>query len=260
MYKPLQLFKTLVPLLIIVVCFAGYLPPGQDDAIPVKGYDLVWHDEFNGNKLNRNKWNYRGLGKRGDSYKTKEAISLDGDGHLIIEASCRNDSVFTGMIATENIFETTYGYFECRASLATTPGIFPAFWLQSRLNQDNGTPEFNGVELDIFEYFPHAKKDYVAHTLHWGGYGASHKVFGPVWGMLRPSRDNYHRFGLLWTPENYVTYVDGIKTYTGNTLISKVPEFILLSMGADKNTAGPLNKESLPDSFKIDYVRVYKRR
>jgi len=243
---------------ISMVLLGRQVPDAPD--IPVKGYKLIWHDEFNGNNLDKTKWKFRGLGKRGDAFNTETAIVLDGAGHLVIEAKIKGDSILAGIIDTENLFETRYGYFECRASLTKTPGIWPGFWLQSSLNGENGTPDANGAEIDIFEYFSHAKKDSVSHTLHWGGYGHTHKQSGPVWGALKKTVDGFHTFGLEWTPDRYSTFVDGMKTYSGSALISKVPEFIILSVEANRQIAGPLNRKDLPDRFIVDYVRVYKKK
>jgi len=250
--------------IIFLYCF---LQPGfelanivlQTNNIPVEGYKLFWSDEFNGNALDRTKWKFRGLGKRGDAFNVMSSVKLDGDGHLIIQASRRNDSILAGIIDSEKIFETKYGYFECRASMTRTKGIWPAFWLQSSQNVENGNTETNGAEIDIFEYFIHEKKDSVAHNIHWGGYGSTHRRAGPVWGALQQTVDGFHVFGLEWTSKSYSTFVDGVKTYSGNTLISKVPEFIVLSLEVDKQVAGPLNTQDLPDSFVVDYVRVYKK-
>jgi beta-glucanase (GH16 family) len=225
----------------------------------VQGYKLVWSEEFNGNSLNRSKWKYRSLGKRGDAFNVPQAVWLDGKGHLVIEARAKNDSIIAGMIDTEGLFETRYGYFECRAFLTKTPGIWPAFWLQSSINGHNGIPSVNGAEIDIFEYFIHAKADSVSHTLHYGGYGATHKVAGPVWGGLKKTADGFHTFGLEWTANSYTTFVDGIKTYSGNTLVSKVPEFLVLSLEVNREVAGPLDPRQLPDKFIVDYVRVYAK-
>lgn len=230
------------------------------DTIPVKGYVLSWRDEFKGNNLNKAKWNFHALGKRRDAYDVPEAARLDGKGHLIIEAKSKGDSILSAIISTEGLYKTRYGYFECRAKLTNTVGIWPAFWLLSSTNVDNGTPELNGVEIDIFEYFIHDRKDEVAHTLHWGGYGATHKVEGPVYSKLKKTNDGFHVFGLEWTPDSYSTFVDGVKTNSSNQSISKVPEFILLSLEVDENVAGPLEKDKLPDQFVVDYVRVYKKK
>lgn len=228
--------------------------------IPVKGYKLVWNDEFDGENLDLKKWNHRGLGKRDEAYITKDAVSLDGDGHLIIEASIQGDSIHTGMISTENTYHLKYGYLECRAKLMPIRGTMAAFWLQSpKINNTSGEPATNGVELDIFEYFPHLNTQYVYHTLHYGGYGSSHKIAGPVLGLLSGSTDEFHTFGLEWTKNSYTTYVDGKKTYSGDILISQIPEFIILSLGINSLAAGPLDMAKLPCKFVIDYVRVYKR-
>lgn len=229
--------------------------------IPVKGYSLVWNDEFKGRTLDITKWKHRGLGKRDDAYITETATQLNGKGCLVMEVRKSNDSIIGGMIGTELTYVTKFGYFECRASLTKAPGVFPAFWLQSGLiNEEKGTPEKNGAEIDIFEYFPNAKKDHVAHTLHWGGYGAGHQVAGPIWAPLKKTKDGFHTFSLEWTPESYTTFVDGEITYHGTSLISQVPQFMILSVLIDKNAAGPLNVKDLPDQFIIDYVRVYKKK
>jgi len=234
---------------------------GMHQVIPVRGYKLAWSDEFDGKELDRSKWNYRGLGKREGAYVTASAIQLDGRGHLIIEAGRSGDSIVTGMIGTDGLFNTKYGYFECRASMTKAAGLFPAFWLQSpKILEENGSPETTGAELDIFEYFPNVRKDAVAHTLHYGGYGPSHRVSGPVWGLLGPAKDGFHTFGLEWAPSGYATFVDGVRTFSGNTLVSKVPEFIVLSLGINKMVGGPLDTAALPDKFIVDYVRVYKKK
>ncbi len=256
------MMRELLVVFLFINCAIGCAQSGlkQSIGIPVKGYKMVWNDEFDGKKLNSQKWNHRGLGKREDAYITTQAVKLDGKGHLVIEVSRKNDSVQTGMISTENIFKTKYGYFECRARLAHAPGTISAFWLQSpKINTPNGTPEDDGVEIDIMEYFPHSIIDKVYHTIHWGGYGASHKVAGPVFGKLTSTPDDFHTFGFEWTENSYTTFVDGKKTYSGDELISHVQEFIVLSLGVNEKAAGPLKLKKTSNQFIIDYVRVYKK-
>jgi len=245
--------------LLLAFLLTGPRPLQKD--LPVKGYKLVWSDEFDGAVLDRTKWTYRGSGKRDDAYLSPSAVLQDGKGFLILETRQNGDSILTGMIGTNGLFEIRYGYFECRASLTNTKGLYPAFWLQSpKITEEGGGPAASGAELDIFEYFPNVRKDAVAHTLHYGGYGAAHQVAGPVWGPLQATKDGFHTFGLEWTPSGYTTFVDGIPTFKGNTHISRVPEFIVLSLGVNKLAAGPLDKDGLPDRFVIDYVRVYQKR
>lgn len=261
-FNGIVFMKGLVFILLLFNCTFKYSRSvvKQDAGIPVKGYTLVWNDEFEGNDLDTRKWNHRGLGKREGAFITKQAVKLDGKGNLIIEVFRQGDSVQTGMISTENIYKTKYGYFECRARFAHAPGTLSAFWLQSpKINNTDGTPKENGVELDIFEYFPHSNVSHVSHTIHWGGYGASHKIAGPVLGKLAPTPDDFHVIGLEWTENSYTTFVDGKKTYSGNELVSQIPEFIVLSLGVNEKAAGPLKLKN-SDKFIIDYVRVYKKK
>lgn len=263
-FVPFSFFKATIFRLFILVLLSiqGFLifavsneKPSQ---IPVKDYKLFWHDEFDGDELDLAKWDYM-LGKRKASYNDKKAVFLDGKGFLHLRAKKSGDSVLTAMISTEHLFETRYGYFECKAKLTRALGIWPAFWLLSgKAAADNGTPGLNGVEIDIFEYFANVKRDTVSHNLHWGGYGATHKELGFIYAPLKKTADGFHTFGLEWTNNSYKAFVDGQQTATGNTLISKVPQFIILSVECD-NVAGPLEVNALPDDFIVDYVRVYKK-
>lgn len=255
----MRLFMLIAPLYIVTTCLTP--PPVNNYAqdIPVQGYTLAWRDEFNGNMLDRSKWNYRPVSKRGDAWNVPQTITLDGLGNLVMKVAVLRDTVYAGMISTEHSYNTRYGYFECRAKLTHLKGLWCAFWLQSPRNVDNSTPEKDGAEIDIFEFFPHIRTDAVQHAIHYGGYTSTHRQAGPVWGLLQNSTTGYHTFGLAWEPNGYATYVDGVKTYEGNTLVSHAPEYILLSVEVNKAVAGPLNKALLPDSLVVDYVRVYQK-
>ncbi len=260
-YIPLNksIFFSLALILILLSCKASPHNSAIKDSLPHPAYKLIWNDEFNGKALDKKKWGLLVKGKRGDAFHTLSAVHADGKGNIVIKASISNDTVTTAIIHTQKIFETLYGYFECRAKLPAVNGAWPAFWLQSTHNGNGGTPEKNGVEIDIFEYFHHIQKDKVLHTLHWSGYGSEHKVVGPVYSDLKKTKDGFHTFGLEWTPDYYATYVDGVKTNESTAYISRMPEFLLLSVEVDKKVAGPLDTKKLPALFIIDYVRVYKK-
>ncbi|MGD0090286.1 MAG: hypothetical protein ABSE73_10230, partial [Planctomycetota bacterium] len=56
------------------------LPP----APPGKAWKLIWHDEFDGDKLDEKKWDIPEY-KRHDAHWSRKAIALDGQGHLAIK-------------------------------------------------------------------------------------------------------------------------------------------------------------------------------
>jgi hypothetical protein len=221
-----------------------------------EGYSLFWKDEFNGSKLDSNKWAVRGIGPRGVGYNTPDAIELKG-GKLHINAFIENDSLKIGAIGTQGRFDTTYGYFECKAQLPKTTGNWAAFWIQSpgiTLGEDPGK---YGVEIDIFEYFKSQGGDFVSHNLHWA-YGPNQKSTGAFLSRVEGISEGFHTFAVEWTPEKYAFFVDGLKYYEINEAISHVDEYLILSF-EPAHSLEDLKGATLPDSYSIDYVKVYKK-
>ena len=244
-----------------VFAFVSAVRAQQDapiDSIPVADYQLIWQDEFNGTSLDTSKWRHRYPGPRRDAINHADAVSLDGLGHLILLTEQNDSLYYTGMIGTEGTFETTFGYFVCRAKLQSQIGHWSAFWLQSpALGQEIGNTATSGTEIDIFEYL-RKEGDQVHFTLHWDGYKAEHKSIGSVRSIPGLS-EGWHTFGLLWTAEEYIFYVDGQETWRTTEAISQRGQYLILSLEVG-NWAGDIKKAALPDSFFVDYVRVYQQK
>jgi len=221
-------------------------------------YKLVWSDEFNGVELDRSKWSYRYLGPRRDAVNVKEAVTFDGKGHLVLTTSKVGDKYHTGMIGTGRTYKARYGYFEARVLLQAELGHWSAFWLQTpSMGMHIGEPELAGVEVDIFEYL-RKEDDLVRHALHWDGYKKDHRSKGkkPVVDGLSKG---WHTFGLLWTKDSYTFYIDGQQTWKTSKAVSRRSQYIILSLEVGK-WAGDIAKATLPDSYLVDYVRVYQKK
>jgi beta-glucanase (GH16 family) len=226
----------------------------------LSSYQLVWADEFNGTKLDRSKWDYSRLGKRRAAINRREAISLDGKGHLIITAKLlSNGSIETGIIGTRDHFQTTYGYWECRARLQETLGCWSGFWLSSKsVGAILDDPGACGAEIDIFECFrPDPPR--IGHTIHWNGYKEHHRQLTAGNYDAPELADGFHTFGLLWTADEYVFYVDGRERWRTSQAVSHVPQHAILSL--EVNPRHAKYARSIPgfnDHFAVDYVRVYQ--
>ena len=221
-------------------------------------YELVWADEFEGESLNLEKWSFRDLGPRRDAVNVKEAVSLDGEGHLMITTSHRNDRYETGMIATHDTYQPTFGYFECRFKLQKEVGHWSAFWIHSpTMGRWIGDPAKSGTEIDVLEYLGR-RGDIAQHTLHWDGYGDHHKSKGKKLEVPGLGK-GWHTVSLLWTPEAYTFYVDGKQTWRTETAVSHRSEFMILSCEVGE-WAGDIADADLPDSFYVDYVRVFQEK
>jgi beta-glucanase (GH16 family) len=256
--KGMNIDKRLCVVMLTLLLAASGSSYGQVTAIPVEGYKLVWSDEFDGTTLDMKKWDYRNLGPRRDAINVKETVTLDGRGHLRLTTKKVGDTYHTAMIGTQGNFETTFGYFECRAKLQTQFGHWSAFWLQTPTMADPlNNPAVAGTEIDIYEYHKKLGRDVVVHNLHWDGYKKNHKKAGGKATVPGLSK-GWHTFGLLWTEKAYVFYVDGKETWRTNIAISHRAEYIILSLEVGK-WAGDIAKAKLPDSLYVDYVRVYQQ-
>jgi beta-glucanase (GH16 family) len=238
-------------------------------------YVLVWHDEFDGlagTPPDTGKWSSLHLGPRRDALNVEEAARLDGQGHLLITTTRHERPATqpagtqpsepeyrTGMISTRAKFEPTFGYIECRYRTQTQPGHWSAFWLQSpTMGQLIGDPATAGVEIDVIEYLATPKyRDRALHTIHWDGYGKDHKS-KHINKPLPDLGDGFHMFGLEWTPDEYIFYVDGQETGRMREAVSHRSEYLILSLEVGK-WADDIAAATLPDSMVVDYVRVWQR-
>lgn len=225
-----------------------------------KNYTLAWSDEFDGSQLDLTKWNYRADGTiRKLATVSNKTVKLDGEGNLQIMAlKDPNGTYYVGQASTENSYHTKYGYFECRAKMNESIGPHVAFWLQSNtMGIETDNPAVNGTEIDIFEY--HRKKpELLFHNLHWNGYGDAHKTIGTKIGNSF-IRSGYHTFGLEWTENEYIFYVDGRETWRTTTAVSKTAQYIILSTELT-GFGGDPSLGTFPDRVLFDYVRVYKAK
>ncbi len=220
-----------------------------------EGYELFWEDEFNGNELDKTKWRHRALGPRRAGFGTPDAVEVK-DGYMTINAYMENDTLKVGAISTEGIKGFKYGYFECRAQLPKTTGPWAAFWIQSPKISQGEDPGKFGTEIDIFEYFKDQGGDFVSHNLHWA-YGPNQKTSGAFLSKVEGIGEGFHTFAVEWTPEKYAFFVDGLKYYEYKNAISHIEESIIFSF--EPCSEEGLKTAALPDSFIVDYVKVYKK-
>ena len=225
--------------------------------IPEKnGYHLVWEDNFDGTKLDTTKWSLRCLGPRRIGYNDASMVKI-ANGKLMLSYDIKGDSIIAGMIGTQHKFENSYGYYECRAKLQQGIGPWSAFWIQSPLIFNGSDPGKYGTEIDIFEYFKELGKNTLTHCLHWA-YGANMKSSEQMVSHLKGLSEGYHTFGLEWTKDKYSFFIDGLKYHEQSIGISHINEYIILSMEIpDKLQA--LKNACAPDTFFVDYVRVYTK-
>ncbi len=228
-----------------------FLPPAQAG----EEWELVWGDEFEGSQLDRSLWQTP-IGVRRDGYWAEQDSYLDGEGNLVLRTRGSDGKYYSGAVRTMGRFEHRFGYWEARCMFHTEVGHWPAFWLFSSPGVNSvGDGGRDGTEIDIMEK-PWPDEDKINVALHWDGYGDDHKSEGKQvissgvsWG--------WHTFGLLWTPREYVFYIDGQEIWrTSAGGVSQVPAYVKLTDEVG-DWAGDIAAARLPDYTLFDYVRVY---
>jgi beta-glucanase (GH16 family) len=249
--------KTLLPFLLLGLAAIPAKAGESDDQLPPapegKTWKLVWHDEFDGTKLDASKWDVPN-NRRRDGWWSPKAVSLDGEGHLAISTLKDGDRYLDACVRTREKFEHAHGYYVARIKLQVQPGHWPAFWLYNSSVGKIGNEGRDGTEIDIME--KPWLDDRVQHALHWDGYGEAHRSKGEV-ATVPGVMDGFHTFALCWQADEYVFFVDGKETWrTAAGGVCQVPLYIKLSDEIGK-WGGDITMAKLPDRFLVDYVRVY---
>jgi beta-glucanase (GH16 family) len=234
------------------------------------GYRLVWNDEFDGVKIDPQKWRVRYPGARGAGWISEDAISLDGKGHLLLTTREQDGKLLNGHVGTAENFQHTFGYWESRLQFEKGAGQHGCFWLQSNAAKVPGDPKKSGVEVDIAEFFGPGRKDGgLGVNVYWQGSDNTLKRAGgivdlgkvlppPEQGQRRTELNEvFHVYGLLWTPTTYTFFIDGIEVFKTHDGVSHQPAYAVLSLFTADWEVTRLDRKSLPDSMIIDYVRVY---
>lgn len=240
------------------------------------GYELVWHDEFEGAQLDSSKWGLPGYKKREAAAMNSPGTIVVKDGLLHLNALEKDGELHCAIIDTRGKFEQTYGWFEARMKMHRLEGIHSCFWLQTPTFQKVvDSPALSGTEMDIMEWFgPNRRSGWAGMNIYyWGTRGGKaatvrsssiphfHRMGGPVEDSpkspLADMGSAFHVYALHWTKEACIFYCDGREIMRETTAISQVPEYLVLSLLCSDWERPKLDTKKLPDSFEVDYVRVY---
>jgi beta-glucanase (GH16 family) len=171
-----------------------------------------------------------------------------------------------GYLQTYDKWAQRYGYFEARMKLPKAPGLWPAFWMmpeRGRSSPPDGrnSTENGGMEFDIMEHLTRWGSFRYNISMHYDGYGITHKSVGSDKIYIQPDKDGFITCGLLWTPASAIFYCNGIEVLRWeNARVANVPCSFLFTLPSGGWDNSPLEDTQLPDEFVIDYVRVWQRK
>lgn len=225
----------------------SFLPEG-------KSWSLVWSDEFDGDKLDETKWNFRTYfwGRKSPTF-TDEGVVLDGDSNLHIQLIEKDGDFYSAHLQTGSLtydmpkdsdgfwpmgefqpakFMHRFGYYEIRCRLPKNPGWHAAFWLQAPGIGGHPDARYCGVETDIMENYRQHTEGLMLCGNGFGGYGKDAVWPGHFRFPFEETEDGWHYYGVDWSRDGYTFYADGRKIgWQGppKVPVSEVEEFILVS-------------------------------
>lgn len=259
-------------------------------------------DEFNKESVDWQKWQKKPEKFGGwDWDNTRNACIEDGVLTLTVQSSSVDASKKPGRKSPRNRFSAAmlksyrtgcYGYYEARIKgAALFPGVCPAFWLYSRIDDallEEGAvrySEIDVVELTQRNNFISGNERITDHNLHVILSNGQPGVAGRQW--LRPGndlyragqaneysapfdpRDDFHVYGCEVTVEKIAWYVDGLKIGEKQNSYWHRDMHVALSVGLRPPyvtwTARGLvyaegqPHEGFPAAMQVDYVRVWDR-
>ena len=234
----------------------------------LKGYKLVFEDDFNGPCLDLEKWSHRGQGPRRCGVNSDDAVRVE-NGNLIIRYDYRAGKYgkgwYSGMIRVKKEFLRGYFEIKCICNDPLESKFWSAFWVQA------GNPYVaascggvNGAEIDILEAFrtpegyPGAQSNIHCAGYHDGSESQGLRSQCVAFKKLEDCYTAYHTYGLEWTDEVYRFYIDGkcVGVSAWAEGVSTVEEELIVSLELPGDFPAD---NGLSGEFVVDYVRVYQK-
>lgn len=247
----------------------GYTTP-----LSYEGFQLVWHDEFDGGTVDPDNWVFEtgtgcpalcGWGNNELQYYRQQNAWVS-DGILTIEARREN---FQGSLYTSARMKTQgkrsfkYGRIDIRALLPKGQGIWPALWMLGNDITLVGWPRCG--EIDIMEMIGGSGRENQVHgTLHWdynGHVSAGGSYTLPSGTFAR----EYHVFSIIWDETRIRWFVNDNQFHVIDITPGHMSEFhqeffLLFNVAVGGNWPGnPDATTTFPQQMRVDYIRVFQR-
>ena len=251
----------------------------QDTYEPGPEWTLAWADEFDGDTIDAENWNFQveeagRFNGEWQRYTDSSENAFVDEGCLVIRAIHESDrhamdQYTSARLNTANKRSWTYGRIAARIQLPHGKGVWPAFWMLGANIDENGgdTPWPQSGEIDILELYGSKDDGVVEANIHYAGASGRHSSMGAVPYKLPQGRfaDGFHVFELEWDAERISWFVDGEQFATTSIAGDEFSEFrkdffILLNIAVGGRAAGrPDDSTAFPVQMYVDWVRVYRK-
>jgi len=276
--KNLLITTTLIILIICIACNSvndhlqnelKIIP----DSLKIRGFKLVWNDEFNVQGTpDTSKWVYD-IGASGwgnnelQDYTSNSENVRVSNGQLIIQAHKTNDSnnYTSARIKTKGKGDWLNGRVEVKAKVPKGKGTWSAIWMLPTNNEYGGWP--SSGEIDIMEHVGYAPN--VIHgTVHTESF--NHTIGTQVGGELNiPNAINdFYIYAIEWDKNKIDFYIDKNKYFTFTNQNKSYREWpfdkkfhliLNIAIGGSWGGVKGIDTTAFPAQMIVDYVRVYEK-
>ena len=242
----------------------------------------TWTDEFSGDSLSKD-WTNRGKTYEPQSLRrcsrgSAKAVRVGGGAlrlsvlrdrsrHTSCPALKRGEIAgryayrLNGHIGTDDAFSFRYGVAAARIKFPRLRGQHGSFWMQP---VGGMYPGGTGHEIDVTEFFgAKAKRSGLFSYIHRYEGGRVVKTGTTIPDtFLHGPRDgwgkNFHVFSVQWTPRSLIFRIDGKETWRIGGRISRVPQYLILSLLSSDYELPQIQDRQLPQHMYVDWVRVWE--
>lgn len=267
----------LLNLILIPMPFAGCSKDDStstQDTIPqIPGYTLAWNDEFDGQYINPNKWDWEINGDGGGNnelqyYTGSPTNSFIENGKLIIRAIKENyngKEYTSARLRTKGKGDWLYGRIEVSAKVPTGVGTWPAIWMLSTDWSYGGWPESG--EIDIMEHVGY-DQNIIHGSIHTKAYNHTIGTQKSATLNIQNATTAFHKYAIEWFEDHIDFFIDDHKyfTFTNENKSWQYWPFdkhfhLILNLAVGGNWGGVqgVDENAFPAQMEVDYVRVYKK-
>lgn len=230
---------------------------------------LVWAEEFNGQKIDTDIWNFnKGLGHNNEQqYYTSRSKNIRiEEGLLVIEArkeDHKGSKYTSGRINTIDKKLFKYGRIEIRAKLPEGKGTWPAIWMLGENRERDGYPACG--EIDIMEHVGKSPTE-IHGAIHYPELDNKELNSSAKSFEIPSSEDDFHTYAIEWDERSINYFIDNKPYHSfniddaereGRDNIFQKPFYLIINLALGGKWAGEIDDSIFPARFYIDYIRYY---
>lgn len=252
-----------------------------DPVYPVSDPNGPWllddnfSDEFNNCSLDSNKW-YNEVTSWG-LWTWKQENVVTNHANLILKMEYEvhsrinfNGDVLDPLYYTSGIIQSKepagkkYGYFEAKIKASEKyPGVCPAFWLYRKEGGLANKNPTHWTEIDIVELTQNVNYGENAIGLNIHAFNhpdLSEEIHeGFEWHAPWNPDDDFHVYGMEWSEDLIIWYVDGIERRRRANEVWDQELDLVLSLGLRNPLKNEPSSVGFPAHFEVDYIRVWDK-